>query len=341
MSVLVNQTGFQGEMLPAQDADGRFRLVVVIKATCLVDLQGNVSLAPEQDAVTLADVFLGEPGRSSVVAASDAALYKAATDIGLVGHAHAMAGTAATRMPVTLTVGPVRKRLLVIGDRVWERGLGGLSISEAQPFTRMPLVYERAFGGSAEETEEERNPAGVGFHVDAPDSGSPLPNIEDPSHLISSWSDRPAPQGFGFVPGNWQPRKSFVGTYDEAWKEEQFPLPPHDFDHRYFQASHPDLRCSPYLQGDEAVELVGVSPHGPLRFSLPGKALALSVQFRIGEPQRRLAALDTLTFMPDDNKFHMVWRHPIQCPAKILDVETVTAFPIRLSTLQRLSHAPR
>jgi hypothetical protein len=340
MSVLDNRTGFQGEMVPSQDADGRFLLTVVIKATYLIDVQGRLAVPAIQNTVNFADEYLGPPGTSSIGHASDIALFKGSTDIALVGSAHAPHGTQVTEMPVELAIGPVRKRLLVFGDRVWSNRLGLLSISEPAPFSSMPLTYERAFGGKDQERQEERNPVGVGFHLTKPDVGSRLPNIEDPANLISCWSDRPAPQGFGFLPGDWQPRKSYVGTYDDRWKEEQFPLPPHDFDHQYFLAAHPDLRCTPYLSGDEAVEVIGASPYGPLRFSLPGKSVALSVQFRTGKPQRRLAALDTITLSPDEGKLHMVWRHIIHCPKKILDVEAVTAFSIRLSTLMRLSRAP-
>jgi hypothetical protein len=130
-----------------------------------------------------------------------------------------------------------------------------------------------------------------------------------------------------------------VGTYDDRWKENQFPLPPRDFDHQYFQAAHPDLRCSPHLKGDEVVEVIGASPDGALRFSLPGETVALSVQFHTGRPHRRLGKLDTITIVPDEQQLNMVWRHVIHCPRRILDVATVTAFSIPLATVKRLSRA--
>ena len=340
MSVLENRSVFKGEMLTSQGADGRFMLVVVVKGTYLVDAQGQLSIAPEQDAIHLEDEFHGEPGESSLKKASDISLFKASTDVGLVGSACAPQGKQVMRMPVEIAVGSLRKRLVVFGDRVWNSRLGAITMSDPKPFSSIPLVYERAFGGKDADQQEERNPVGVGFRLNRPDSGSPLPNIEDPDDLISSWSDRPTPQNFGFVPGNWSPRKEFVGTYDAQWKQDQFPLPPRDFDARYFLAAHADLRCAPYLRGDESVEVMGASPQGPWRFSLPAISIALSVQFRTGNAKRRLAALDTLTLYPNENKLSMVWRHAIVCPERILDVKTVTAFPLRLSTLKRLSRAP-
>jgi hypothetical protein len=234
----------------------------------------------------------------------------------------------------------MRKRVMVHGDRVWSHRFGTLEVSEAEWFTRMPLVYERAFGGRQDDRQEERNPVGVGFRTSPPEADSPLPNIEDPAASYAAWSDRPTPAGFGFVAADWMPRKAWAGTYDANWQANQFPLLPTDFDERYFLAAHPDWRCTPHLEGDEGVEMIGVSPDGPLRFELPGNSIALAVQFRTGRAQRRLAALDTLTLWPDHRAVSIVWRHRIACPRKILDVQEVTAFNLRLSTLRRLSHAP-
>lgn len=339
MTVLQNKTPFSGEMLPAQGTDGRFTLVVVVKATYLADAQGRVHLAEAQDGVYTEDEHVGEPASSSLAKASDLALFKSATEIGLVGSAYAPDGRKTVRMHIEVAVGPVRKQAAVFGNRVWRNRLGLVTVSDAEPFSTMPLVYERCFGGSDAGRTEERNPAGAGFCVERPQDGTPLPNIENPAQLIARWNDRPMPHGFGFVPGHWSPRKSFIGTYDKAWQEEQFPLPPRDFHPDYFLAAPADLRAAPYLHGDEAVEVLGASPSGPWRFSLPAVGLALSVRYRNGGPKRRLAVLDTVTLFPDLGKFTLVWRHAIACPRKILDVAEVTVFPLRLSTLRRLTNA--
>ena len=62
-----------------------------------------------------------------------------------------------------LRVGDSKKLVAVLGDRVWR----GSNPTPPQPFVSIPLVYERAYGGSYTAGErlfcEERNPVGVGF----------------------------------------------------------------------------------------------------------------------------------------------------------------------------------
>ena len=109
-----------------------------------------------------------------------------------------------------LRVGPVSRRLRVFGNRRWMREGDEWVISRPEPFARMPLVWELAFGGHVPAGAggvpevEARNPVGRGLvGADEGDiAGRPLPNIEDPEQLIASPADRPAPAGAG--PG-WPP----------------------------------------------------------------------------------------------------------------------------------------
>src|SRR4029077_21012090 len=110
----------------------------------------------------------------------------------------------ASEMEVRLTVGPLRKELRVFGDRQWFRTLGGPAVSHPTAFEKMPLVYERAFGGwdrrpsdTRQHACEVRNPVGTGFRLSF-EEGLPLPNIEDPRALLRGLGDRPPPAGVGF-----------------------------------------------------------------------------------------------------------------------------------------------
>src|SRR5262249_34475172 len=147
-------------------------------------------------------------------------------------------GEPVKELMVALEIGSSRKEIRVVGDRRWERGLVGFTASEPVPFVTMPLVYERAFGGSDHthpkpkyHGSELRNLVGVGFHrnSDAPTiEGTPLPNLEHPRQPMSSWSDTPPPVGFGVIGRNWQPRLKYAGTYDERWFNERRPFLPED-----------------------------------------------------------------------------------------------------------------
>ena len=73
-----------------------------------------------------------------------------------------------TEVEVSIQVGALRKALLVRGDRAWSPSLLGPRPGTPSPFVKMPITYERAFGGcalgpDAANQREFRNPAGTGF----------------------------------------------------------------------------------------------------------------------------------------------------------------------------------
>src|SRR5262249_18692062 len=155
------------------------------------------------------------------------------------------------------------------------------AVSRPQPFDRIPLAYERAFGGwdrrhpvPDRHRVEARNPVGTGFRDSAFESDDEvrLPNLEDPERPFQAYGDCPAPAGFGFVSPNWAPRSQFAGTYDERWASARSPLLPEDFDRRFFNAASPGLITPGYLRGDERVIVLNASPERRLEFELPGIA---------------------------------------------------------------------
>jgi hypothetical protein len=212
----------------------------------------------------------------------------------------------------------VSKRLAISGDRTWTRGLIGTKISDPQPFVKMPLKYELAFGGTDLEPKnpdapdyEPRNPIGVGLAPKGSKGsleGKPLPNIEDPEHLIKGAGDRPAPAGLGPICPHWAPRKNYAGTYDEAWTKNRAPYLPKDFDPRFLNSAHPDLIAPSYLEGGEPVEMSGVLPRGAqLSFELP--MCDIEIVFELdGKQHTKRPVLDTIVFEPDANRFSMIWR---------------------------------
>ena len=347
---LINNSPFESVMLPMMDRDGRAVAVVTVKATFDIKSEG-LAVSQAQEPILFDDEYNGEPGASSIKLESDIALFKPSTDVALVGSAHAPRGKPVESLDVGVAVGPVFKIIRVFGDRFWNVsfGIGWSSMSKPIPFVRMPLVYERAYGGEdrthpdqRKHTWDERNPVGTGFRV-RKDRDSlhrlPLPNLEDPNRLIHAWSDRPAPQGFGFIARHWLPRRALAGTYDERWLKERIPLLPEDFDYRFFQGAHPDLVSPTYLRGDESFKIVNASPEGRLQGTLPGLAIGLSVHRRHGdayETEKRLALLDTVVFRPDDSKVNLVWRASVPCRQKILEIEQIFAFVVSLRTAAML-----
>jgi hypothetical protein len=275
---LINHTLFTAGIVVDTDREGADTLVLMVKATFDIGLDGSLQRSEQQRDIEWGDVYAGKPGTSSVLYESDATWGRQGTDVALIGYAHPKR-LGDRQVDVALRVGSLAKSARVFGDRRWETVMGGARISVADPFEKVPLVWERSFGGvdstpadPNHHSLEARNPVGRGFRAknsQAPVEGSRLPNIEDPRNLISAPADRPAPVGFGFVAKSWMPRVGFAGTYDEQWQKARAPLLPDDYDQHFTVAASEGLWAANGLQGGEIVDLEQLTPNGRLRFSIP------------------------------------------------------------------------
>lgn len=311
---VVNHTPFVAEATVLLDKDGQEVLLLLIKATYKWVKEGALAPADEQAPVYMAEVFYGEPGKSSVKYASDLAVSKPGTDVALLGHAYALKGKG-RQVDASLEVGPLRKTVRVFGDRVWKKTIGGHSISNSSYFDKVPLVYERAFGGSdtthldpTRHGSETRNPVGTGYRMknSRKVEGTKLPNLEDPKQLIGSWKDCPEPAAFGFIGRDWEPRRGYAGTYDASWTKLRNPLLPQDFDDRYFLSAHPTLVVKDALKGGEWVRGVNLSSSYEFRFQLPRVVPKIVVQ-TIGCDFIPVPKIDTLVVEPDLSQATIIW----------------------------------
>lgn len=176
-------------------------------------------------------------------------------------------GGPAPACAVRARLGAVDKTLYVIGDRFWRRGVP----TDPEPFTEMPIVWERAFGGPG----FAPNPVGKGVRPIETDAGEvhPLPNIELPSARVVSPGDRPAPAGFGAIDLMWPQRFAKIGTYDQKWLKERFPGFAEDADLGMFNAAPEDQQIDGFFRGDERFVLENMHPERPvIEAALPGIA---------------------------------------------------------------------
>ena len=324
-----NATPFVGTIFLMPDTDGIDSLFTVVKGTFALD--ANLAVAAEQIPVALEEQYYGEPGSSSIRVPSDIGLAKPGTDVLLVGHAYAPGGRPVAGMDVAVTVGQVRKTVRVTGNRVWRADAAGAVMSPPELFTRMPLVWERAYGGAdltrKGTLEHSGNPVGAGYRTgdsERPLDGLRLPNLEDPSVPIAGWKDAPPPACLAPVSAHWEPRRSFAGTYDERWQKERAPFLPADFDSRFFQLAPQGLVAPRYMQGGEPVEVRGATPSGVLRFQLPSVRIQATYLLD-GAPQVRPANLDTVLIEPDRSHLILVWRAVLPCDKRALRVSEVRA----------------
>lgn len=151
-------------------------------------------------------------------------------------------------------VGPktsIVREIAVTGDRFVDAGPTGLRLSDPEPFTEMPIRYDKAYGGTDERTEAQRadpkklelirqqvgdeedrelsaysyprNPAGKGYLIameNAP--GAAWPNLQLPEDTLrlerlaaplDAWGSRPYPAAFDWFPHPWFPRVAFFGEF--------------------------------------------------------------------------------------------------------------------------------
>lgn len=329
---VINLTPFAAERFVVTNPQGAETLLVVVKGT--YDLN-KIPMAPAapQDPVAMADLHSGEPDKSSLLVPADLTLSKPATDVLLQGSAY---GGGREHVDVTLRMGPINKTLRVSGERLWQSFLGMASVPKPQPFDKIPLVYERAFGGTDESNPDGPpemspfNPAGVGFRgrkSKAEVIGTAVANIEYPNALITRPGAKPAPAGFGPIPAGWEPRSKLAGTYDQKWLDEVSPLLPDDVDPRFYQCAPADQVYPGYLQGGEQVEVLGATPSGMLRFSVPkGKPEIIA---RIGDADVNMPAIcDTLIVNTDTMRLTLVWRASHVIHGHVMDVQWIGVEPL-------------
>ncbi len=313
------------------DKEGREHLVVCAKGTYTMPRDGTPpQLAQEQIPLVEADTFTGEPGLSATVYESDYAPFKPRCDVLLNGSAHAPGGRPAVKMPVGLQFGQMRKVFNVVGDRVWQTGLLTTTASNPQPFVRMPITYDRAFGGVDNSRNDPRkvralleNPVGAGYrhHIDKKAvNGNPLPNTEELKQPVCAPNKRYRPMSFGPIGRGWQPRASLAGTYDQNWLDNIFPFLPPDFDPAYFQAAPPDQQV-PYPQGGEPVILANLTPEGRIGFPFPRINLMVWFFLKNGEEKEARAVVDTVLLLPDEARFTATCRASVPLVRNMMEIE--------------------
>src|SRR5262245_15873880 len=320
-----NRSPFAADRGWIRDRDGREIWLVAVKCTFDIRPDGSTPIANEQPPVLRAPEYNGEPGKSSIRVEGDLVLTKTTTDIIVAGHAYAPDRHAVTEMTAGFRVGPVRKELRIVGDREWL----GDGRTAPQPFVRMPLVYERAFGGvdrrspHPDRDVDWRNPVGTGFTISRDNlNGVALPNIEYLEDRFSSWRDHPRPAGFGPISSHWPARARFAGTYDDRWTKERQPLVPADFGARFHQCAPEDQQAPAFLQGGEPVLLTHLTPSGDRTFRLPKVFLGFDTRFRDGSREiHRERKLHTVIIESDYPRVSLVWHSALPCHFKVLKLE--------------------
>jgi hypothetical protein len=330
MQITRNTTGMLAALAVAADPEARDHCVVAIKGTFQTDARGELYLCAEPQPLIMTDEHYGDPATTSVRYECDFALAKPRTDVTVVGKAVAPRDRAVTRLPVRLEVHGRVKELMVHGERRWVTRLGMLVKSQPEPFTEIPLTWERSFGGSDDSCGPDRvemelqNPVGIGFHPyrkSAAIAGLPVPNIEMSGDAVSSPRDRQMPAGFGCIGRAWQPRAALAGSYDKRWRDERAPYLPVDFDASYFQCAPLDQQF-PLFRGGERIRCVNMAQCEVVDYVIP--PLHVPVKFRFHDIDvERAAVLDTVIVEPHLMRVMLVWRASVPLRKKLTALQEV------------------
>ena len=311
MWAIDNKTPYAADRTWVRDRNGRHDWIVVIKATYDIGAGGELSIAEEQMPPLFAPEHFGAPESSSIRYEADMVGLKPATDVLVNATAHAPGGKPAPSVPVALQIGQLRKTLVVYGARVHYDGVSGLTTTAPLPFVSQEIRYEAAFGGvddsdpnPSKHRMDLRNPIGRGFAARSRNlHGNQAPSVVYPS----GDPKRHGPAGFGSLAAWWSPRCKLFGSYDELWEKTKKPLLPDDYDSAALLSSPMDQRPGRYLDGEQRIDLVNMTPDGTMSFALPAEQMSFVTFF--GRTRREHEGrLVTLLVEPDELRVFVTWQ---------------------------------
>jgi hypothetical protein len=228
------------------------------------------------------------------------------------------------------------KSLSVHGRRVWQETFA-VGPSEPEPFTRLPITYDGAFGGVDVASDDPanvkafmKNPVGVGYYPLATRAelvGRPLPTTSTIGDPVNSTSGDHLPMSFGAIGRHFESRVPLAGTYDQKWLDNVYPFLPSDFNPLYYQSASRDQQID-YPAGGERVELFNLTPQGYTRFQLPRVEMPVEFTDVKGARTDTPAILDTILIEPDQGRFMLVWRTSLPLRRNLLELRRAVVGPM-------------
>lgn len=299
---LINHTPYSSLIFRTALPKDRLAAAVMVRVT--YDLRDGEAIPSTQQLLPLSEkIRQTEFGPIE----SDLVYRKGGVDIHVFGHAIAPHLQPVKRMEVRVKVGhQLNYRVMVIGDRYWEKNGVGLKISEPERFTKMPLSVYNSYGGNAKwdglDIPFPGNPYGKGFcwEKEAID-GTPLPNLENPTQPVQRWNDRPDPVGLAQCPMSGLRMKGNVEH--EGTKITK--ISP-----RIFNAAFPGMIADVVSPGDK-VEIKGVKPSGVFAFKVPHHGLLTRISLGAITEERPLK-IDQIGIFPALNKVFISYRYPFR-----------------------------
>ncbi len=315
MVQIANNTPFQVGIKLTTDKTGAELVVAAVKATFKIPVNGTLEISDEQVEVFDTDIPFDTFENSGIKYPADLVPNKQNTDIGFAGSAWSSNGKPVKKLTASIKVGNYQKKVKVTGDRIWNKVplIPWFYATPPKSFVEMPMTSDKVFGGKDTVPKDEakhrayaENQHGTGFFKHRKEvKGSKLPNFENPKGLVNSWRSKPPVGTFGFSPETAKHRRKFAGTYNKKWEETQFPLPPLNFDDRFYNCAQPELIAKGFLNGGEIAELRNLSKNGEIKFLLPNPGFKLKFFMQDNEEIIKEPFLYNVVFEPNEDRFYM------------------------------------
>ena len=293
-------------------ADGQLYITVIAKASFAFAPNADMPRV-EPQAILAAEVHHGGSPAQSIRLSGDLAPHLGRADVLFTGHAYAPPPYPAQRVEARLAI--FRGESAILDKTILVQDKGG--------FLRVPLVYEKAFGGVG----VANNPLGVGATAD---TGTPI--LIDPRNPQQAAC-------FGPIGRAWPVRRRLLGATPRKALEGPIAEIPPGFDWTYFQTAPPDQRTD-FLRGDEWILLAGLHPELPLlRMRLPGVRGVARVHglsaFGVPEGQPLELQADILRIQGEDQRCTLVCRRsfPVTSEAALAAVRLVAGLQVAGETI--------
>lgn len=215
---VITTSGLPVSSLVWQLRPGGYAFTVVCCATYTLR-PGECALAPApaQESPAEDERHHDDDASRSVRRARDLVPVKPSVDVMVTGHAYAPERRPARSLIARVSVAELDKSIEVFAER--SLGHDGV-VREGQPFTQMPLVYERAAGGPG-----TNNPVGIRRDARFADGSLILPNLQKPGASPHAAFE---PVGLGPIAPGWPERRDRLGAAGAGWSLKdigQRPLP--------------------------------------------------------------------------------------------------------------------
>ncbi len=113
--------------------------------------------------------------------------------------------------------------------------------------------------------------------------------------------------GYGATRPHWLPRRSYAGTFDEAWQRARMPMLPLDYDARFENVAHPSLQMDAPIAPGTPIAVLGMTEATAFRCEVPDLRLVVH-GLRNGERTSLRPLPDTLVVEPARARIELTCR---------------------------------